>query len=83
MIELNGELIMPKDLPNAENDENQTSTSVLGDDRVELGAIRFTEEVSVCFHIDGLLQLLPLSLPSDFLEDTYVPHLSHFSCLEK
>mmetsp|Transcript_18261 Transcript_18261/g.25731 ORF Transcript_18261/g.25731 Transcript_18261/m.25731 type:complete len:140 (+) Transcript_18261:148-567(+) len=44
MIELNGELIMPKDLPNAENDENQTSTSVLGDDRVELGAIRFTEE---------------------------------------
>ena len=44
MIELNGELVMPKELPTTENNENE-SDSLLGSDRVELGAIRFSDEV--------------------------------------
>jgi hypothetical protein len=44
MIELNGELVAPTEAPKAENDENRNE--LIGTDRVELGALRFTPEVS-------------------------------------
>lgn len=45
MLELNGELVMPKDLPTTDDGENDSASELLGN-RVELGSLRFTEEVS-------------------------------------
>jgi hypothetical protein len=47
MLELNGELVAPAELPESQtNDENQNE--LLGPDRVELGSLRFTDEVGAC-----------------------------------
>lgn len=44
MIELNGELVPPSDNPTTKNNENDDN--LIESDRVELGSLRFTKEVS-------------------------------------
>jgi hypothetical protein len=54
MLELNGELVAPADLPESQtNDENRNE--LLGPDRVELGSLRFTDEVGLLVYLSFLL----------------------------
>ena len=43
MLELNGELVAPTHSPSKENEENHNK--LIGENRVELGAVKFTKEV--------------------------------------
>lgn len=44
LLELNGELVAPTEVPRAEIDENRND--LIGTHRVELGSLRFTPEVN-------------------------------------
>lgn len=63
LLELNGELVEPTETPKAENDENHNE--LIGSDRVELGALRFTQEVSIQRHVQIFVSL-------------FVPMLTYF-----
>lgn len=45
LIELNGELVPPTDASKGQNDENEDN--LVESDRVELGSLKFTSEVSI------------------------------------
>lgn len=66
MIELNGELVPPTETPT--NDEN--SDNFVENDRVELGSLRFTKEVSRNICVMSML-LLPMTRTLTFF--TFVP----------